>query len=208
MRRAVVGHVLADALLPAAAQPDLRRRPDELARDGLLQLLELMALDEERQVGDSIEGGHNGEYVDPSPPRRGAPDRRRGLRRRRAERGPLLAPAGIVSDADAARFERETDCRVDLRVYDPDEDLEPIAERRDTDAIAAPTENGETPDVTDAMARLTLKDGVVVTVPDRLAAALDPVETQPAGRGETWTIREEGDNDDCARRWIAYATSQ
>ena len=121
----------------------------------------------------------------------------------------LLAPAGIVSDADTARFERETDCRVDLRVYDPKEDLEPIAERRDSDAIAAPTPNGETAHLTDEMARLTLKDGVVVTVPTRLAAALDPVETRPAGqRRLTWTIREQGDNDDCARRWIAYATSQ
>ena len=121
----------------------------------------------------------------------------------------LLAPAGIVSDADAARFERETDCRVDLRVYDPNEDLGPIAKRRDSDAIAAPTRDGETAHVTDEMARLTLKDGVVVTVPTRLAAALDPVETQPAGqRRLTWTIRDEGDNDDCARRWIAYATSQ
>ena len=121
----------------------------------------------------------------------------------------LLAPAGVVSEADATRFEHETHCVVDLRVYDPNEDLEPIAERRDTDAIAAPTLNGETADVTDEMARLTLKDGVVVTVPTRLAAALDPLETQPAGqRRLTWTIREDGDNDDCARRWIAYATSQ
>jgi hypothetical protein len=121
----------------------------------------------------------------------------------------LLAPAGIVSEADSASFERETDCRVDLRVYDPNEDLGPIAKRRDSDAIAAPTRDGETAHVTDAMARLTLRDGVVVTVPTRLAAALDPVETHPAGqRRLTWTMREEGDNDDCARRWIAYATSQ
>jgi hypothetical protein len=121
----------------------------------------------------------------------------------------LLAPVGIVSDAQAARFERETDCRVDLRVYDPNEDLEAIAERRDTDAIAAPTRNGETPHVSEALAQLTLKDGVVVTVPTRLAAALDPLLISPAGRRElTWTIREQGDNDDCARRWIAYATSQ
>ena len=121
----------------------------------------------------------------------------------------LLAPAGIVSEADSARFEQETDCRVDLRVYDANEDLGPIAERRDSDAIAAPTRDGETAHVIDEMARLTLKDGVLVTVPTRLAAALDPVETQPAGqRRLTWTIRKEGDNDDCARRWIAYATSQ
>lgn len=121
----------------------------------------------------------------------------------------LLAPAGIVSDADSARFERETDCRVDLRVYDPEEELEEIAERRDTDAGARPTREGESAHSSEAMARLTLKGGVVVTVPRRLAAALDPVETRPAGRRRlTWTIREEGDNDDCARRWIAYATSQ
>jgi hypothetical protein len=121
----------------------------------------------------------------------------------------LLAPAGIVSEADSARFERETDCRVDLRVYDANEDLGPIAKRRDSDAIAAPTEDGETADVTDEMARLTLKNGVVVTVPTRLAAALDPVEAQAAGlRRLTWTIRDQGDNDDCAHRWIAYASSQ
>jgi hypothetical protein len=121
----------------------------------------------------------------------------------------LLAPAGIVSDAASVRFERATDCRVDLRVYDPNEDLGPIAKRRDSDAIAAPTRDGETAHVTDQMARVTLKDGVVVTVPTRLAAALDPVETLPVGqRRLTWTIRDEGDNDDCARRWIAYATSQ
>lgn len=121
----------------------------------------------------------------------------------------LLAPAGIVSDANAARFERETDCRVDVRVYDPQEKLEPIAERRDTDAVAGPTREGETAHSSEEMARLTLKGGVVVTVPRRLAATLDPVETRPAGRRRlTWTIREEGDNGDCARRWIAYATSQ
>jgi hypothetical protein len=121
----------------------------------------------------------------------------------------LLAPVGIVSDAEADRFERETDCRVDLRVYDPNEDIEAIAERRDTDAIAEPTRSGETPHVSEALAQLTLKDGIVVTVPARLATALDPLLIRPAGRRDlTWTIREEGDNDDCARRWIAYATSQ
>jgi hypothetical protein len=121
----------------------------------------------------------------------------------------LLAPVGIVSDAGSARFERETDCLVDLRVYDPDEDLGAIADRRDTDAIARPTRDGETAHVSEELARLTLKGGVVVTVPRRLAPALDPVETRPAGRRRlSWTFREEGDNDECARRWIAYATSQ
>jgi hypothetical protein len=121
----------------------------------------------------------------------------------------LLAPAGIVSDADAARFERETGCRVDLRVYDADEDVEAIAARRDTDVVAAPTPDGEAPDIAEQLVRATLRDGVVVTVPRRLAVALDPLLIRPAGRRElSWTIRDEGDNDDCARRWIAYATSQ
>ena len=121
----------------------------------------------------------------------------------------LLAPAGIVSDADAAGFERETGCRVDMRVYDTDEDIEAIAGRRDTDVVAAPTPEGEPPDIAEQLVRATLRDGVVVTVPRRLAVALDPLLIRPAGRRElSWTIREEGDNDDCARRWIAYATSQ
>lgn len=121
----------------------------------------------------------------------------------------LLAPAGIVSDADSAEFEDETGCRVDLRIYDPDEDLEAIAERRDTDVVAAPTPDGETPDISEALVRATLEGGVVVTVPRRLAAALEPRIFRPAGRRDlSWAIREEGDNDDCASRWIAYATSQ
>jgi hypothetical protein len=121
----------------------------------------------------------------------------------------LLAPAGVVSDADIAGFEQATDCGVDLRVYDADEDIGAIAERRDTDVLARPTGEEETPDVTEQMVRATLRDGVVVTVPRRLAVALDPLTIEPAGRRDlTWIIREQGDNDDCARRWIAYATSQ
>jgi hypothetical protein len=121
----------------------------------------------------------------------------------------LLAPVGIVADAQAAQFERQTGCRVDLRVYDADEDIQAIAGRRDTDVIARPTPDGETPDLSEALVRVTLDGGVVVTVPHRLAAALDPLLIRPAGRRDlSWTIREEGDNDDCARRWIAYATSQ
>ena len=61
----------------------------------------------------------------------------------------LLAPVGIVADAQAARFERQTGCRVDLRVYDPDEDIKAIAGRRDTDVIAHPTPDGETPDISE-----------------------------------------------------------
>ena len=121
----------------------------------------------------------------------------------------VLAPAGVVSDAAAARFERDTGCRVDLRVYDTDEDLDAIADRRNTDVIAAPTPQGRTPDLTEELVEATLAGDVVVTVPRRLAPALDPLSTRPAGRRDlSWTIREEGDNDDCARRWLAYATSQ
>ena len=121
----------------------------------------------------------------------------------------LLAPVGIVTDAGAAEFERATGCRVDLRVYDPGEDLEAIAERRDTDVVAAPTPDGETPDISEALVRATLEGGVVVTVPRRLATALEPRILRPAGRRDlSWAIREAGDNEDCARRWLAYATSQ
>ncbi len=121
----------------------------------------------------------------------------------------LLAPVGIVSNADSARFERETGCRVDLRVYDPDEDLDAIADRRDTDAVAGPTPKGATPHISYELVRATLRGDIVVTVPRQLAAALDPLTFSPAGRRDlTWTIREEGGGDECARRWIAYATSQ
>ena len=121
----------------------------------------------------------------------------------------LLAPAGVVSDEASARFEQQSDCRVDLRVYDADEDLAAIADRRDTDVIAAPTPEGRTPDITEQLVEARLKDGVVVTVPRRLARALEPLVVRPVGRRDlSWTIRDEGDNDECARRWLAYATSQ
>jgi hypothetical protein len=121
----------------------------------------------------------------------------------------LLAPAGVVEDSDAASFEERTGCRVDLRVYDAGEDVDAIAERRDTDVLAVPTAEGGVVHVSHFLVRATLKGGVVVTVPRRLASALNPIETHPAGRRDlTWTIREEGDNDECARRFLAYATSQ
>lgn len=121
----------------------------------------------------------------------------------------LLAPAGIVEDADAARFERETGCRVALRVYDEDEDLEAIADRRDTDALAAPTSNGDLPHISEELVRLTLRGGVVITIPRRLASAFDPVAVRPGGRRElTWVLRDEGDNEECAQRWLAHVTSQ
>lgn len=119
----------------------------------------------------------------------------------------LLAPVGIAKDVTG--FEEETGCRVDLRVYDDGEDIDAIARRRDADAIADATPRGQVPDVVDELAQVTLKGGVVVTIPRRLASAFDWVAIRSAGRREiSWKIREDGDNDDCARRWIAYAISQ
>lgn len=75
----------------------------------------------------------------------------------------LLAPVGIAKDV--TRYERQTGCRVDLRVYDAGEDLAAIARRRDVDAIAAPTPAGRDPDVVEELVRLTLEAGVVLTIP-------------------------------------------
>jgi fermentation-respiration switch protein FrsA (DUF1100 family) len=119
----------------------------------------------------------------------------------------LLAPVGIAKSIEG--FERDTGCRVELRVYDDGEDVAAIARRRDADVIAGPTREGQVPDVVDELARVTLRGGVVVTIPRRLASAFDWIDIRSAGRREiSWRIREEGDNDDCARRWIAYVRSQ
>jgi hypothetical protein len=119
----------------------------------------------------------------------------------------LLAPVGIAKDVSG--FEQETGCEVDLRVYDEGEDIAAIASRRDTDAIAAPTSPGGIPDVVEELVRVTLKGGVVLTIPRDLASAFSATEVRPAGRRQiSWTIREQGDNDECARRWIAHAVSQ
>jgi hypothetical protein len=117
----------------------------------------------------------------------------------------LLAPAGIVEDVP--RFERTTGCRVDLRVYDEDEDVDAIARRRNADVVAGPVPPGGTPHVSQELVRITLERGIEITVPKRLASAFDG-EVRPAGRRSlAWTIREEGDNDACARRWLDHATS-
>jgi hypothetical protein len=117
----------------------------------------------------------------------------------------LLAPAGIVEDTTG--FERETGCRVDLRVYDDDEDVDAIARRRDADVVAGPVPPGRTPDVSVELVRVTLERGVELTIPRELASAFDGL-VRPAGRRSiVWTIRGEGDNEACARRWLDYATS-
>lgn len=121
----------------------------------------------------------------------------------------LLAPAGLVEEGEIGRFERDSRCRVDLRVYDDGEDLEAIADRRDTDVVAGPVPPGEQPHDSVELARVELTSGVVVTIPRDLAGAFGAAEVKPAGRRNTaWTIRAEGDNRDCARSWLAYATSQ
>jgi hypothetical protein len=118
----------------------------------------------------------------------------------------LLAPAGLVGNV--ARFERETGCRVDLRVYDEDEDIGTIAGRRDVDVIARPVRPGERPDDSVELVRIMVEPGLEITIRKRLAAAYDR-PTRPAGRRLTrWTIRDAGENPECARRWIAYATAQ
>ena len=119
----------------------------------------------------------------------------------------LLAPIGVAEDV--AGFEEETGCRVDLRVYDDGDDIDAIARRRDADVIARPTLAGGVTHVVETLTRVTLEGGVVVTIPRELASAFDAVDVRSAGRRQlSWTIREEGDNHDCARRWLAHATSQ
>lgn len=119
----------------------------------------------------------------------------------------LLAPVGVANDVSG--FEQKTRCRVDLRVYDDGEDIDAIAQRRDADVVARPTLAGGVTHVVQTLARVTLEGGVVVTIPRELSSAFDAAHVRSGGRRQlTWTIREEGDNDDCARRWFAHATSQ
>jgi hypothetical protein len=118
----------------------------------------------------------------------------------------LLAPVGLVGNVTP--FERQTGCRVDLRVYDEGEDLDAIARRRDVDVMAEPVPPGQRADDSVELVRITLTSGVEITVPKALARAYRGT-VRPAGQRSTaWVIREEGDNPDCARRWVDYATSQ
>jgi hypothetical protein len=119
----------------------------------------------------------------------------------------LLAPAGIVEDLSA--FERQSGCRVDLRVYDDAEDVDAIARRRDADVVAGPALPGRKPDVSVPIVRITLARGLTITIPKTLASAFAGAAIRPAGRRSiVWTIREEGDNRACARRWLDYASSR
>jgi hypothetical protein len=140
----------------------------------------------------------------------------------------LLAPTGYVEDGSTlpdsdwvTPFERRTGCEVDARVYDEDEDVVAIARRRDVDAVAGSEEvldrlrragellPGSTLQDSVALVRATLASGVELTIPQELAHALRPVLIRPAGHRTTaWAIRKDGDNRDCARRWITHASSR
>jgi hypothetical protein len=118
----------------------------------------------------------------------------------------VLAPAGLVGDVGA--FEQRTGCRVDLRVYDADEDVAAIAKRRDVDVVAAPVPRGGVAHDVVVLVRVELASGLAVTVPQTLASAFRGPK-RPAGRRETrWAMRAEGDNPACAKMWWDYATSQ
>jgi hypothetical protein len=110
---------------------------------------------------------------------------------------------------------------VDARIYDENEDVVAIARRRDVDAVAGSEEilarlgragellPGATRQDSVAFARVTLASGVELTIPRHLARALRPESIRPAGRRTiAWAIRKDGDNRDCARRWIAHAVSR
>ena len=56
-----VRHVLADALLAGPTQMDRRGDPGELRRDRELEALELVGLDLERQIRDSVVERHRRE---------------------------------------------------------------------------------------------------------------------------------------------------
>ena len=118
----------------------------------------------------------------------------------------LLAPPDIADDV--ASFERRTGCRVDLRVYDDGEDIAAIAARRDVDVVAGPVPPGEVAHDSVKLVRVELERGLEVTIPKELARAFDR-SARPAGvRRTRWAIREEGENEGCAKRWLDYATSQ
>jgi hypothetical protein len=117
----------------------------------------------------------------------------------------LLAPAWI--DDDVPRFEQQTGCRVDLRVYDEGEDLQAIAERRQTDVVAAPVPPGQNADQTAAFVRVTLDGGVEVTIPQQLASAFHGPRRAAGTRGIVWRPTRRGNGDRrCIGRWLRYVT--
>ena len=59
----VVRDVLADALVPLAAEADDRRPPDEAARHLLVEPVEGVVLEDERDVAEQIVGRHGGDLA-------------------------------------------------------------------------------------------------------------------------------------------------
>jgi hypothetical protein len=119
----------------------------------------------------------------------------------------ILAPAGLPELDHVRSFERKTGCRVDLRVYDENEDIAAIARRRDVDVVATPSTRKDAHESIE-LVQIMLAPGLEITVPKRYATAFDK-PARPAGRRSIrWTIRQQGENPGCARRWLAYANSQ
>ena len=119
----------------------------------------------------------------------------------------LLAPAWI--DDDIPRFEQETGCRVDLRVYDDREDLAAIAKRRETDVIAAPVPRGHDADQVEEFVHVSVGGGVEVTIPKRLASAFDGPQRPAGRRAIIWLPTRRGNGDaHCIRRWLRYVAPQ
>lgn len=117
----------------------------------------------------------------------------------------VLAPAWI--DDDVPRFEQQTGCRVDLRVYDEGEDLPAIAKRRETDVIAAPVPRGQDGDQVEAFVRVSLDRDVEVTMPKKLAPAFHGPRRPAGSRGIVWLPTRRGSGDRrCIGRWLLYVT--
>jgi hypothetical protein len=117
----------------------------------------------------------------------------------------LVAPVWI--DEDIAAFERETGCRVELRVYDEGEDVSAIAKRRDADIVATPAPRGGDADQSEEFVRITLEGGVEVTIPKRYASAFDGPSRAAGRKGIVWRTTRRGNGDDrCISRWLRSVT--
>ena len=117
----------------------------------------------------------------------------------------VLAPGWI--DDDVPRFEQQTGCRVDLRVYDESEDLAAIAERRETDVVATAVPSERNADQVEEFVHVTLDGGVEITIPKQLARAFDGPRRPAGSRAIVWTTTNRGSGDRrCISRWVDYVT--
>ncbi len=127
----------------------------------------------------------------------------------------ILAPVHVP--LQLTTFERETGCRPDVRIYDEGEDVRAISRRRNVDVVAADRATlvrlgaavqRRTPYTVVKLARVELRDGPTVTVPEELASAFDGRATPAASRAFAWAILNAGPNDDCARLWFRHVSAQ